>query len=329
MSEPIRLPKPLKPWRSIEEQLKLLASRNLQIDCHDAARNYLQRIGYYRLSGYWYPMRRTEGKPPGTHLPVRGDEFINGSRFEDAVHLYIFDKKLRLLALDALERIEMALRVDIAYVLGKRDPLAHETPEHLDGVFTRPKKAKGKHSPLSDHQTWLSKYREQVRRAQKQPFIQHHQKAYQGSLPIWVAVEVWDFGMLSKMYSGMKYADREQIAQRYRANSSKTLSQWLRSLNFVRNVCAHHGRLWNINILELSAPLPDWPSGLNTARPFFYFSIMQKLLRVICPNSSWGTRFRSLLLQEFPIINNVELTVEAMGAYPGWQDWDLWEKVPD
>lgn len=99
-----------KPWKSFEEQLAILKGRGLQVDDDVAALNYLGRLGYYRLSGYLYPFRDFEitkdaqGKLTGTR---RVDDFMQGSHFEDAVKLYVFDKKLRMLALDGLERIEM------------------------------------------------------------------------------------------------------------------------------------------------------------------------------------------------------------------------------
>ncbi|MDO5102749.1 MAG: Abi family protein [Lautropia sp.] len=294
----------------------------MQVDNDASALAYLKRIGYYRLSGYWYPMRQIDRNSLARQkAPVRSDRFLPGSRFEDAVRLYVFDKKLRLLALDALERIEMAIRVDVAYTLGKRAPHAHEDPKHLHGTFTK-KKKNGK-SPYED---WLKKYREQLRRSQRSTLVSHHNKVY-GGLPIWAAIEIWDFGMLSKMYSGMKHEDREQIAQAYGANDSKTLSQWLKSLNFIRNTCAHHGRLWNINILELSNVPEAWePFKLNKARPFFYFCLMQQLLQNICPNSTWSQRFQNLL-QEFPEPENKAITLRDLGTVPAWQTIPVWEKA--
>lgn len=115
----------VKPWQSFPDQLQILKSRGLQVDDDEAALRHLARIGYYRLSGYWYPMRVTDKTASAREKrPVRLDRFVEGSRFEDVVRLYIFDAKLRLLALDALERIELAVRVDVAHLLGKYDPCA-------------------------------------------------------------------------------------------------------------------------------------------------------------------------------------------------------------
>lgn len=126
-----------KPWKSYQEQLELLSNRGLIITDSNKALHYLERIGYYRLSGYWFPFRERSGiccplvaangkkfKKGDTDRLVL-DNFKAGARFCDAVELYVFDKKLRLLVLDALERIEIGLRVDISHNLGKKDAFAH------------------------------------------------------------------------------------------------------------------------------------------------------------------------------------------------------------
>lgn len=108
--------KPLKRWLSFEDQLRQLEARGLAVDDSAAALDYLERLGYYRMSGYWYPLRKIdEAASQAQGKPVRQDVFMGDSRFEHVVQLYVFDKKLRLLAMDALERIEMAVRVDVAH----------------------------------------------------------------------------------------------------------------------------------------------------------------------------------------------------------------------
>lgn len=316
--------KPLKPWRSFADQLQLLQDRGLHVDNPAAALDYLERLGYYRLSGYWYPLRAID---PAASMAqgkaVRLDCFAPGSRFEDVVRLYVFDKKLRLLALDALERIEMAVRVDVAHLLGQRDPRAHENPDCLHGNFTKKVIAKGPDAGKTQHQVWLTKYQSMLHRARKEPFVAHHQQQY-GTLPIWAAIEVWDFGLLSKLFAGMRHADQQTIAALYSAPTGPAFAQWLRSLNFIRNVSAHHSRLWNINVLEFSAVPAAWPGQVNNARPFFYFCLMQHLLRVICPNSSWGQRFKTLLTNDFPAVANQQISLLELGAFPGWKGWALW-----
>lgn len=313
----------LKPWLSFEKQLDKLISNGLQVSDTAKALDYLERLGYYRLSGYWYPLRTiNEESSLQENKPIRTSKFVEGSTFQDIVYLYIFDKKLRLLALDALERIEMAVRVDIAYLLGKYDPLAHKKPKFLHGRFAKQIKKRGPAEGKTEHQMWLEKYQAQVKRARREPFIAHNIEKY-GEPSIWVAIEVWDFGLMSKLFSGMKINDRNKIAKKYGAKDGEEFSSWLRSLNFIRNVSAHHSRLWNINVLERSSiPVYDeqW-SSLNNSRPFFYFCLMQKMLLTICPNSKWSQRFKRVC-REFP--SNKNLNIKDFGTVTGWENWGIW-----
>jgi len=316
----------LKPWLGFDQQLALLQLRGLQVEDPAAAVDYLERLGYYRLSGYWYALRDMDVAASIAHgRALRTNSFVDGSRFEDVVRLYVFDKKLRLLAVDALERIEMAVRVDVAHLLGQRDPRAHENPACLHGNFAKKKIAQGPNAGKTQHQIWLNKYESLLRRAHKEPFVAHHLQKY-GALPIWAAVEVWDFGLLSKLFAGMQYADQERIAAIYGAPSGQAFAQWLRSLNFIRNVSAHHSRLWNINVVERAAVPADWPGALDNARPFFYFCLMQQLLRVICPRSSWSQRFKALLENEFPKVNHKRISLKDFGLYTGWADDPPWSQ---
>ncbi|NKB47066.1 MAG: abortive phage resistance protein [Legionellales bacterium] len=312
----------LKPWKSITEQLALLESRGLLVDNKAAALDYLMRIGYYRLSGYWYPLRKIDKEASSQQTrPIRTDYFVPDSHFEDVVKLYVFDKKLRLLALDALERIEMAIRVDVAHLLGAKEPCAHENPVCLHGNFAKKKKTKGQNKGKTKHQLWLDKYNAMLHRARREPFIEHHRNKYNGRLPVWVAIEVWDFGLLSHLFDGMQYADKNQISKKYNLADGAILAKWLRSLNFIRNVSAHHSRLWNINVLELSPRPSTWP-GMKNTRPFMYFAMMAHLLAVICPNSSWTHRCIELL-RDYPVSRNGMLALEDFGICEDWEQWLL------
>ena len=316
--------KSLKPWLSRVDQLQMLRQRGLIIEDDKAAVDYLKRVGYYRLSGYWYPLRAIDQAASTIQgKAVRLDTFEQDCRFEDVVKLYVFDKKLRLLALDALERIEMAVRVDIAHLLGMCNPNAHENPNCLHSNFSKKRIKYGLDTGKTKHEVWLAKYKNMIRRARREPFVEHHLAQY-GVLPIWAAIEVWDFGMLSKLFAGMKFADQQTIAAIYNAPDGRTFAAWLRSLNFIRNVSAHHSRLWNINVVD-SSPTPiDWPKELNNKRSFFYFCLMQQLMLVICPNSKWGLRVIQLLANDFPTFTNGAISLDDMGTLAEWQQWELW-----
>ncbi len=149
------------------------------------ANDCLNRIGYYRLSGYWFLFRQRDANGS----PV--DLFKSGTAFETVISLYYFDKNLRLLMLDAIERIEIALRVHICLYLGRLGPLAHRDPNTFDGTFSRRRDPKTK---TILHRDWLDRIDAEFGRS-KEDFAKHFRSKYPGeSPPIWIACEVWDFG---------------------------------------------------------------------------------------------------------------------------------------
>ncbi|POZ50028.1 Abi family protein [Methylovulum psychrotolerans] len=327
-----------KPWKSYQDQLDQLTRRGLMVTDEARALHHLERIGYYRLSGYWFPFRErsgfycplptTDGKKfkRGKTDRMVLDEFKTGASFQNAVELYVFDKKLRLLVMDALERIEISLRVDISHSLDKQDPFAYLNPDLFFEGFA---KKLDEQTSLSGHHQWLTKQAALISRS-KEDFIKHNKTKYGFPLPIWVVCEIWDFGTLSTLFAGMKEADQDAIASKYGASNGRIFASWLRSLNYLRNVCAHHSRLWNRNIVD-QPKLPhagevswiDHCQG-NThslARPFLLLCIAKYLLTIINPSSEWGKRLKSLLL-EFPDLRHLELNLAGMGAIEGWEQWD-------
>lgn len=328
-----------KPWLSIADQLAQLQARGMQIGDMAKATDYLERIGYYRLSGYWYDFRirsafcpldpATGGKPKKVRIerPVL-DEFKPGTRFHDAVDLYVFDKKLRLLVLDALERIEVALRVDLSHRLGQKDAFAYLKPELFHENFSSKLDPT---SGLSRHHEWLTKHAALVARS-RETFMVHNKAKYGLPLAIWVACEVWDFGCMSTLFAGLKSADQDAIAQTYGVADGRVFESWLRSLNYLRNVCAHHSRLWNRNVVEepklpALAAIPALDAFIADAakrtRPFLLLCICQHLMRVINPSSTWGSRLKKHLSEEFPDLTHIGITLHGMGVDEGWKqrDW--------
>lgn len=283
-----------KPYLNFNQQLELLQSRGMLVSNHELALTYLQKIGYYRLSGYWYPFRNIASVDLLFSPEKRLDSFSNNTFFSDVVDLYVFDKRLRLLILDALERIEVAFRVDICNVLGKKNAFAYMNQNLLHGNFT--KKSIKHNNHKTRYELWFQKYKAAINRS-KEDFIKHYKDKYGEPLPIWVAAEVWDFGMLSTFFQGMKINDKALIASKYGINKAQILESWLRSLNFVRNVAAHHSRLWNRNLID-QPMLPE--SGLvfedkasktkSCSRIYVVLWMISYLLSYVNPTSSWICR---------------------------------------
>jgi abortive infection bacteriophage resistance protein len=327
-----------KPYRTVSDQLALLQGRGMEITDLVAASACLQRIGYYRLSGYWYPFRKSHlsvnpltRQPllhPATRKPqvVVEDEFRPGTTFQRVMELYVFDKRLRLLFLDAIERVEVALRVDIALLIGARDPWAHRDPGQLHPRFQKIDVRSGKR----EHEKWLEKLDKSFDRSRDE-FVKHFKLKYAGDQPpIWIAIEMWEFGMLSVFLSGMKNVDQVQLAQKYGLPRAELLSTWARNINNVRNICAHHSRLWNRSPADQISPpkigeLPDTDhlaTDLNArSRIYATAATLQFLLRTIHPTSSWSQRLKDHFAS-FPVSPDIAL---SQGGFPrDWEALALW-----
>ncbi|MNX29305.1 Abi-like protein [compost metagenome] len=324
----------VKPWKSYIEQLDQLIGRGMAVTDRDRALGCLERIGYYRLSGYWFALR--ERSEPLCMLDEQGrkprkvreerivlDAFRAGTTFQNAVDLYVFDKQLRLLAMDALERIEVALRVDVSHTLGRLDRFAYLRPELFHHEFCS---ELDKLSGVTRHHGWLGKHAQLIARS-KEEFVRHSVAKYGLPLAIWVACEVWDFGTLSTLYSGMRESEQDAIAGRYGVKSGRVFATWLRSLNYLRNVCAHHGRLWNRNIVdqpklpavaEVAWVAPFEANAHARARCFLLLKIARHLLNAVYPRSSWPDRMRAHL-QAFPELSHLGLNLAGMGAPGDWK----------
>jgi abortive infection bacteriophage resistance protein len=306
-----------------------------------AATAWLKRIGYYRLSGYWYPFRRSDfgqsrcsgdqaiPNPMVNRPPVIvEDDFRPGTTFQHVTDLYVFDKRLRLLFLDAIERVEIAMRVNIALLMGIRDPWAHLDANQLHGNFsTKIDPSTGK----TQHRKWVEKLDCIFARSQDE-FAKHFKAKYPGDdPPIWIAIELWDFGMLSVFLNGMKIADREQLAWKYGLPRIDLLTTWARNINHVRNICAHHSRLWNRSPADQISPpksgeIPelDHLALDRTAQTRIYATaaVLQFLLRTINPTTSWGRRLVSHC-DNFPGQPPINL---AQAGFPaGWKQLVLWK----
>jgi abortive infection bacteriophage resistance protein len=323
-----------KPWKSYEEQLDQLVSRGMLVGDRAVALEYLERIGYYRLSGYWFAFRERSGslimlgddgrKPKKVKIEtLLFDQFKSGATFQNAVDLYVFDKQLRLLALDALERIEVALRVDVSHVLGRLDKFAYLKPEFFHEDFSG---KLDKDSGLTRHHEWLGKHAQLINRS-KEEFVRHNKAKYGLPLAMWVACEVWDFGTMSTLFKGMREAEQDAIAGQYGISNGRIFATWLRSLNYLRNVCAHHSRLWNRNIVDQprlpSTTEQPWVTPFEAnehfrARCFLLLRIARHLMLVINPRSSWPERM-SAHLRAFPDLSHLGLNLAGMGAPDGWE----------
>jgi abortive infection bacteriophage resistance protein len=291
----------------------------------------LGRIGYYRLSAYSYPFRRLIVCPYTGTTPVvhRFDDFVARTSFDEVVDFYVFDKELRLLLLDPLERIEIAMRSNITDLLAARGRWAHRDAAELHGNFTTKPSYRNRHLTL--HQDWLVEQDRNFDRS-KEDFAVHYRAKYLSPPPIWVAKEVWDWGMLSHFFSGMKHADKAEVASQYSSQiTGENMASWIRAMNDLRNICAHHSRLWNRG-LKVEPTLPKGvviadlehirgnTNSLN--RLYGVALVMRFIMRKLHPNSQWHVRFKKLVLTKAP--TNPKISQQSAGFPLGWEQLPIW-----
>lgn len=292
-----------KPATDYAKQVAILQERGMVIDDPDTAIFYLQHINYYRLGAYWLPFE----------IDHKSHQFKPNTLFTDVLNLYIFDRELRLLVLDAIERIEVSVRSQWAYQLGH----LHHPHAHLD-----------KHLFSKKHWEYnLDLLKKEVCRSDE-TFIKHHQNTYKEELPpIWAICEVMSLGLLSRWYSSLQpKKTRRSIASVYGIDDN-VLQSWLHHLSMVRNICAHHSRLWNREFAVIPS-LPKSKSGsiinqfIPGSRKIYNTSIiLLYFMDTISPQHNWRTRLRELL-------NKHSIPVNQMGFPRDWTEKNIWNN-PD
>ena len=295
-----------KPWKSYAHQLADLEEKGLLGS--SLYEEQIRRIGYYRLSGYWYIFR--EPGPEKTRL----DRFRPNAKFSDVLDLYEFDAALRSAVFSAVSRLEVAFRVEVGHVLGERATFGHLEAEELDPIKV------GKEFPK-----FLSKYHE-VQSRSREDFVDHFRDKYLGVLPIWVATEILQFGQLVDLYRLCKYDDRKRIAEAFGPLQADEFSSWLGSLNYVRNICAHHGRFWN-RAMVVSPKIPEnsrYPelAGVEGAAKKTYgvLATIACLLKE-CGYESERNQIKEAL-KSFP--NSEYANLQMLGAPKAWEKDLFW-----
>lgn len=229
-----------KPAYTINQHIEKLRERGLIINDEGLAKHYLSHVSYYRLAGYWWPMQSDK----------ENHKFKPNSTFEDVIALYNFDRELRILLFDVIEKIEISLRTKLIFHLSNEfDPWWFQNTEIFQNT-----------GALIET---LNNIKKEVERS-RETFIKEHKKKYKEDLrfpPAWKTLELTSFGSLSKLYGNLKNTvkSKDIIAQELGAANHTYLPSWLQSIAQIRNYCAHHSRLWNRNLPGTPKILPNPP----------------------------------------------------------------------
>lgn len=269
------------------------------------AAHYLQHISYYRLRAYWLPFEDA--------APTEGDhKFKDGVSFDDVLALYVFDRRLRLLIMDAIERVEVSLRGCWAHHLamkygphGYLDPTLYQHADRYAQSFT----------------TLIGEVKKS-----KDTFINHYKSKYDDPEhpPIWMTAEIISLGQLSMWFSNLKHRyDRQAIAKPYGVDE-KILVSLAHHLTYIRNICAHHGRLWNKQV-TVKMMVPNSPASLKLAmnsasqgRIYNTLAVLGYLMAIVAPGNHWRRQVVELL-DSCALADPV-----AMGVPANWKSLGAW-----
>ena len=312
-----------KPPLTYEKQVELLLSRGLIVTDRKRAERHLANISYYRLSAYMLPYKKKENG-------IIIDAFKEGTTWDDIYDLYVFDRKLRLLVFDAIERLEVAIRTQIIYQLSHKYGSHWQDNAHIFMPSREVTLRDGRKITIDVYREIQSHIKEQLHSNRAEVFIQHYHNKYDTpeNPPSWMSVEIMYFNHLSKICTGLKNrADINGIAS-YFALPPKTFCSWLHTMNYVRNICAHHSRLWNrdLNIvpekLSFSKRLVwiNTPDTAKRSKNYYFFCMINYMLQVANPTSQFKTKLKELL-EEY---KNV-ISLDSMGFPQGWDKEKMWE----
>ena len=299
---------------TIPQQIERLKKRGLIIKNEKSAENYLSNISYYRLRAYTYPFQDNENLE-NNHIFLR-----KNIHFEDIIDLYCFDRKLRLLIFNALEKIEIAIRTKFTYEYSIATNNSHWF-ENKNLYFNSDK-----------YDFIIEKVSEDVGRS-NEDFIKHYNTKYSEPElpPSWMTLETLSFGSLSKLIANLdcKSATYKKISLFFGLTNSFILENWIYSFSVLRNYCAHHSRIWNRRFhVELKLPYNTvFPfidrKDMNTIRSnklFALLSCIQYILKIISPNSNFKNNLLDLLNNDGNL-----LSVKDMGFPENWHSFGVWK----
>jgi abortive infection bacteriophage resistance protein len=300
-----------KSPKTFPEQLALLKSRGLSIPDEAFATHCLTHHNYYRLSAYRFPFT----------VPGHPDQFQPGTTFFQIWELYHFDRALRRLILEGCKRVEISVRSRLAYEMGHQlGPLAYLENRHFQDALI--------------HARTLTKLHAEMERS-KEIFIRHHREALKMPWPpVWVIVEVASFGIVSNLLGQIQPPTlRQSIANTYQLDE-KTFCSFFHHLSVLRNIAAHHSRLWDRKLvitfqLPRKKPAHLWPNFHHApAAPagregkiYNSLILLVHLLQIIEPASHWPQQ----LVRHIQTLD--ARLIPDLGFPADWQQRPLWQQL--
>jgi abortive infection bacteriophage resistance protein len=307
---------------TVDRQAEVLFSKGLQAD-KDELSLALSNVSYHRLSGYWYPFRQVLTEDDGSWV------FRPATRFSDIWDRYVFDRQLRLLVFDAIERIEVAIRNDLILTLAvEQGPFGYLDERNMPNLRTIDNSGEVvvTHAKLLSHLRSLCKRELRNGNVTVSAFVNKYGENHGEYLPYWILLEIVEFGTLCTLLRGAPTTIKKRIAHRYGLKATTVLTSWMGFLRAVRNGSAHHLRFWNIRhtvkpiIPKRNNSIWHEPVDMESVKDtaFGTLTILKYLLGYIAPQSGWAERLEALFAAH-PGIDR-----KLMGYPANWRESPIW-----
>jgi len=292
-----------KPSLTIQEQILALKRKGLIIGDDEFASNSLFNINYYRLRAYTYPFQ--DNNDPNHPFKI-------SISFEQIIELYNFDHSLRLLLFDAFERIEIAFRTQMIYQWS----VLHGSHWQINADLYR--------NPVTFAQQ-IASLQSEINRS-NETFIKHYVSKYTmpSEPPCWMSLEVSSMRLLSQIFLNLKRGTPKiNVTRHFGLNDISLLENWMHCFSNIRNVCAHHGRLWNRRFTT-HIVMPTNPINLFVKGPIYPYKLYPAIcaivytINIITPKCDFKDRIIQLM-------NNCPLQQEhEMGFPQNWRKDNFW-----
>lgn len=298
----------LKNPLNSQEHLNLLRSRNLSILNENQALTILNNISYYRLSGYFIPfyIQNTE-------------QFIDGSTFDQILYLYNFDRELRLIVLDAIERIEVALRTIISNYMS----ITYGINWYLNDEVFSDRWIQPNHRSVSAKEKFMQDLNSICFSKRAYLPIQHFYKNYDRPdyPPSWMIIEYLSFGSLIQLWRYLRRVkDKKIIADKFKLSPTE-FETFLEPIRILRNISAHHERMWNKWFVYTPKKVSFWPALNKHSSHRFYEQIL--ILLTLISNDIEGIEWMNKIPTLFRQYNKVNFT--HMGFDQDWENDFIWK----
>ena len=249
----------VKKPTTIEEQIKLLKSREVVIEDENFAKKFLRIYNYYFVTGYLHPYKTSD------------DKYKNIS-FNGIVTQIKFDMRLREICMYALDIIEKGLKTIIAYEFSHN----YENGNIAYAYSLYFPNDEDKHTRLMEH------YNVSLNNNKELPYVKHNMKTYE-ILPTWVAIELFTLGNIEKFFSMLDTNTKKKIEDIIGFPKNK-IQNWIENLRIFRNMVAHNQRLYNFSILSMPKKAKEY--NKQTGKIFDYVIVMKYLF---LDNEDWNT----------------------------------------